>query len=165
MCVTELWFRGSRWQAWGARPALESGSRVHRGLPLQLDTFHRYINTTATHWSSRTKDVSVVVKMDKTFVSQTKELNWRRTLQFSGGKCSQNHWSLYGSIQMYLFWHYSSNKANTCNTNANKDSKNNSVNADSAAWIHMQSKWIHRFSSIANSKPSSATSHAVMQKP
>ncbi|XP_035500693.1 neurotrophin-7 isoform X2 [Scophthalmus maximus] len=27
----ELWFRGSRWQARGARPALESGSRVHRG--------------------------------------------------------------------------------------------------------------------------------------
>uniref|UniRef100_A0A8D2ZZ98 Nerve growth factor-related domain-containing protein n=2 Tax=Scophthalmus maximus TaxID=52904 RepID=A0A8D2ZZ98_SCOMX len=27
----QLWFRGSRWQARGARPALESGSRVHRG--------------------------------------------------------------------------------------------------------------------------------------
>nr|XP_043894804.1 neurotrophin-7-like [Solea senegalensis] len=29
--VAELWFRGSRWLAPGARPALGSGSRVHRG--------------------------------------------------------------------------------------------------------------------------------------
>lgn len=76
VCFTEQWFRGSRWQVWGARPALESGFRVHRGSHFNW-THSTGINT--HHYTTVHKTTLIQVQGPKMFLQWLK-LTWTLNL-------------------------------------------------------------------------------------